>query len=200
MHTQSIAIRSALALGLVLSFALMPRPAEAAEDNVNYPGSDYRSFALTAPRWLDCQNMCTAESRCLSWTYVKPGVQGPRAVCWLKHAIPAKQANTCCISGLKNPTTVGTRSYALPTLGGVMVDYCAEIKQFSNRFHRNGCGRDAAHAFCRRAGHHAATFWDTDSRGGVVYNTVHPGSLQRCTFNPHNDVSRCRGFRVIVCS
>ncbi|MGI9382585.1 MAG: PAN domain-containing protein [Methyloligellaceae bacterium] len=189
-----------LALSLLVSLSLLPHAADAQEFNVDRPGSDYRNLDLQAPRWLDCQNMCTADARCLSWTYVKPGVQGPKARCWLKNKIPNPTTNTCCISGLKRPTSVGKQSYSLPTIGGVMVDYCAEIKQFTNgRLYRNGCGRDAAHAFCRRAGHKAATFWDIDSRGGVVYNTVHPGSLQRCSFNSSQAVTRCRGFRVIVC-
>lgn len=171
----------------------------AQEYDTDRMGSDFSRIPLVTPRWLDCRNMCTAQARCLSWTYVKPGYQGPQAVCYLKFAIPAPRANACCISGLKNPTTVGTRSFALPTLGGVMVDYCAEIRTFSNRPYRNGCGRDAANAFCRRAGLRGATFWDIDSRGGVVYGTIHPGSLQRCYFNSSQDVTRCRGFRVIVC-
>lgn len=90
-------------------------------------------------------------------------------------------------------------SFLLPKIGLNMVDYCAEILTFSNgKKYRNGCGRDAAIAFCKRAGKSFATFWDIDSTS-TPYDTVHPKTLQRCFFNSHNAVTRCRGFRVIEC-
>ncbi len=100
-------------------------------------------------------------------------------------------------AGLSVPAPAATFGY--PTYEGLMVDYCAEIRVYpGNKLYREGCGRDAAIWFCRRAGFGGARFWDVDSRAGS-YNTVHMKSLQRCIFNPHSDVQRCRGFRVIEC-
>jgi hypothetical protein len=66
--------------------------------DTNYFGSDYRNIDnITAAQ---CQAACKNESQCKAWTWVKPGVQGPQAKCWLKNAVPAKSANTCCISGV----------------------------------------------------------------------------------------------------
>ncbi len=46
-----------------------------------------------------CQNFCGQNSSCVAWTLVNPGIQGPQAVCWIKSALPAKTANSCCTSG-----------------------------------------------------------------------------------------------------
>ncbi len=74
---------------------------QAVESNTDRPGSDYRSF------WLDqqyrgCEVACENESRCKSWAYVKPGVQGRRAKCWLKDRVPSPVISRCCISGVKH--------------------------------------------------------------------------------------------------
>ena len=44
---------------------------------------------------------CPEDEVCASWTYVRPGVQGPKAHCWLKNPVarPVTDANT--ISGVK---------------------------------------------------------------------------------------------------
>jgi PAN domain len=47
----------------------------------------------------DCQNACSRHGRCVAWTMVKPGVQGPSTVCWLKHQVPAPVQSACCESG-----------------------------------------------------------------------------------------------------
>jgi hypothetical protein len=39
----------------------------------------------------------------MAFTYVNPGVQGPNARCWLKHAVPRSIPNACCTSGVKGP-------------------------------------------------------------------------------------------------
>ncbi|MEO0544215.1 MAG: PAN domain-containing protein [Pseudomonadota bacterium] len=70
------------------------------EDGIDRPGSDYRSFDLTAPAPALCQATCRDEQQCVAWTFVKPGVQGANARCWLKNPQPAQVANDCCISGV----------------------------------------------------------------------------------------------------
>jgi hypothetical protein len=71
------------------------------ELNTDRPGFDYRNFDLTAADANPCRAQCEAETQCLSWTYVAPGVQGVNARCWLKKAVPQQMANGCCISGVK---------------------------------------------------------------------------------------------------
>ncbi|MFK8036370.1 MAG: PAN domain-containing protein [Hyphomicrobiales bacterium] len=90
----------------VATVVLFAVPALAAETNTNRGGSDYRSFFLTQSDFLQCEQACAREAQCKAWTYVRPGIQGPNAKCWLKHSVPAATANNCCISGVAgNPTT-----------------------------------------------------------------------------------------------
>lgn len=78
------------------------------EDNTDRPGWDYQRLVLGnlgVPN--HCQDRCKAESdRCRAWTFVRRGVQGPSAVCYLKTAQPDAKANACCVSGL-NKKVVG---------------------------------------------------------------------------------------------
>lgn len=74
------------------------------EPNRDRPGMDYRNFDLSEARPELCQTACESDPRCKAYTYVKPGVQGPQARCWLKSGVPNAVANECCISGVKNVT------------------------------------------------------------------------------------------------
>ena len=70
-----------------------------AEGSVNRPGSDYQNFNVKTPE--ACEASCTDDRSCHSWTYVRPGVQGPAARCWLKNRVarPVPDGNT--VSGVK---------------------------------------------------------------------------------------------------
>jgi len=76
-------------------------PARQWEPNTDRPGSAYRSFDLPAPRPETCRDACWAEPQCRAFTYVRPGVQGPHARCWLKNVVPPARPNDCCLSGVK---------------------------------------------------------------------------------------------------
>ena len=76
------------------------------------PGADYKNFDLGQANPALCQASCAGEAQCQAWTYVKPGVQGATARCWLKNSVPAMTANTCCVSGVK------AVEYATDRLGG----------------------------------------------------------------------------------
>jgi hypothetical protein len=71
---------------------------------IDMPGNDYSSkpFGGTA---VDCENMCKIDGKCLSWTWVKPGVQNAQAMCWLKNAVPPSRQNPNTISGIKAGST-----------------------------------------------------------------------------------------------
>lgn len=70
---------------------------------VNLPGADYNDFDLPAANPKLCSDNCAGDPACQAWTYVNPGIQGAQARCYLKNAIPAQVANSCCISGVKLP-------------------------------------------------------------------------------------------------
>ena len=72
-------------------------------------GMDYESFEIKDPDFfsvppdtrpdLYCKSKCVRDPKCQAWTYVKEGVQGPYARCWLKSGVPSPLKNTCCVSG-----------------------------------------------------------------------------------------------------
>lgn len=97
--------KSALARVLLLAcIALVPGTVLAEstfEPNVDYPKFDYRSFEFTRPRPRLCQAACINDPRCRVWTFVRPGVLGQLASCWLKEDITIPRSNQCCVSGVK---------------------------------------------------------------------------------------------------
>jgi len=74
----------------------------ALELGTDRPGMDYKDFDLSSPDPKLCEDACKADSpKCKAFTYVKPGIQGPSARCWLKSGVPAAVKNDCCVSGIK---------------------------------------------------------------------------------------------------
>ena len=71
------------------------------ESNTNRRGQDYRNFDLAQPQPELCQSECAKDAKCKAYTYVKPGLQGPKAHCWLKSGVPSSQPDSCCVSGVK---------------------------------------------------------------------------------------------------
>jgi hypothetical protein len=69
--------------------------------NTNRPGQDYKNFELDTPDPELCQEACANDPNCQAYTYVKPGIQGAKARCWLKKTVPPAQNNNCCVSGVK---------------------------------------------------------------------------------------------------
>jgi len=78
-----------------------PPPTRQWEPQTDRPGSDYRSLDLRESRPEICRDTCWSERQCRAFTYVRPGVQGPHARCWLKNAVPPARPNDCCLSGVK---------------------------------------------------------------------------------------------------
>ena len=76
-------------------------PGGAFEPNTDRPGMDIARIELNAPDPLRCQRRCNDRGECRAWTYVRPGLQGPRAVCYLKSAAPPPKPSNCCVSGVK---------------------------------------------------------------------------------------------------
>ncbi len=82
----------------------LPRAfAQTTEVDTDRPGMDYTNFDLPSPDPGLCENACKEDPNCKAWTYVKPGIQGPQARCWLKSGIPEPAKNSCCVSGVIQP-------------------------------------------------------------------------------------------------
>jgi PAN domain len=75
------------------------KPDLKAENNTDRPGLDFMNFELDA--WEQCQSACASDQRCESWTYARPGFQGPRGRCWLKNRVARPVTNQQTISGVK---------------------------------------------------------------------------------------------------
>jgi hypothetical protein len=69
------------------------------ENNFDRPGQDYRSFGVQTPQL--CRNACAKDASCKAFTFVRSGSADTNGVCWLKRSVPARNANPCCISGVK---------------------------------------------------------------------------------------------------
>lgn len=79
-----------------------------AQANTDRPGGDMQppiTLEFKQGSFLtfeaECEGICKNNGLCRAWTMVKPGVQGPKARCYLKDRIPAARANNCCVSGAK---------------------------------------------------------------------------------------------------
>lgn len=71
------------------------------ENNIDRPGGDYQDFDLSEAKYQSCQNACANDANCQAYTYVRPGVQGTQARCWLKNTVPQAGESSCCVSGVK---------------------------------------------------------------------------------------------------
>ncbi|MBW7861776.1 MAG: hypothetical protein KJZ96_05970 [Rhodocyclaceae bacterium] len=102
---QHIMLTTALAIA-----ALLPTPARACGFNCDIPGGDMAAHYIQDAN--ACANACRSTRGCLGWTWVRPGIQGPQAVCYLKSHLNRAQGSNCCISGTAphvryNPMTYG---------------------------------------------------------------------------------------------
>ncbi|WP_193178410.1 PAN domain-containing protein [Oricola nitratireducens] len=88
---------------LTQTVAAPPEPSfkigEGMEDGIDRPGNDYRSLDLATADPALCQSECAGDNECVAWTFVKPGIQGDNARCWLKKPAPEQVKDACCISG-----------------------------------------------------------------------------------------------------
>lgn len=75
--------------------------AGAMEPDTDRMGGDLYGFALTQADPTACQTVCNAHAQCQAWTFVKPGIKGPTAQCYLKSPAPTPTRNNCCVSGAK---------------------------------------------------------------------------------------------------
>lgn len=74
------------------------------ENGVDMPGNDYKSFPLDKPDPTACRARCSDDAGCDGYTYVKPGVQGATAMCYLKKNPGTAITNGNCTSGIRSFT------------------------------------------------------------------------------------------------
>lgn len=87
--------------------------AGAMEADTDRMGGDLYGFALAQADPATCQTVCNAHAQCQAWTFVKPGIKGPDAQCYLKNPAPAPTRNNCCVSGAKTAAAATTATKPL---------------------------------------------------------------------------------------
>jgi hypothetical protein len=70
---------------------------------VNLYGGDYRNEATNDDGGYQCGIMCAEDQRCRAFSWVRPGVQGVTAMCWLKDQVPAPNRDDNTASGIVRP-------------------------------------------------------------------------------------------------
>jgi hypothetical protein len=96
--------RWAIAFVTLIAAAIPATASVSVEAATDRMGSDYAGFDLPAPDPARCAKACDDDATCKAYTYVKPGVQGPKPRCYLKSAVPPATASACCVSGVKTLT------------------------------------------------------------------------------------------------
>jgi len=163
----------------------------AVEWDTNRPGLDYRDFWLSEPLPAHCRRACNQEAQCRAWTFVKPGLQGPQAKCWLKSGVPPKAQDTCCVSGVRGGAqatgipAAGAKTFVNPSVEGYRVDWCQTLGV--------GCGKPAADAFCRLQGLTQSTSHVVARHIGAQSPTRTLGAGEIC------NAPECDGFKSITC-
>jgi hypothetical protein len=94
------------------SLSIAQQASVSLEPDTDRPGNNYRNFDLEQPDVDFCLDACQKDPRCKAFTYVNPGVQGPKARCWLKDAVPPAKSSSCCISGVKTAGATQSQSRA----------------------------------------------------------------------------------------
>ncbi len=114
------------------------------EWNIDRPGKDIGRLTLPTANPHLCKTRCENNSRCKAWTYVKPNtIQGPRPQCWIKHTVPSKRPNKCCISGVKTnkPVAPGLAEWNIDRPGSDYKNF--NLPQPNAALCRNACTKEA---------------------------------------------------------
>ena len=70
------------------------------EHGYDRPGGELVGKHTGVTSAQQCSQMCSNNLKCVAFTWVKPNIQGPTGVCWLKGSLSNKTLNTCCVSGV----------------------------------------------------------------------------------------------------
>ncbi|MDD1654278.1 MAG: PEGA domain-containing protein [Methanomicrobiales archaeon] len=93
-----------LCLLVMMALLIVPCAADTAMqqyDQTDLRGGDYFHAESSIYDPGTCAQECLEDSRCIGSTYVKPGIQGQYAVCWLKDKAWTKQPNVNTVSFVK---------------------------------------------------------------------------------------------------
>ncbi|MGH7098426.1 MAG: PAN domain-containing protein [Stellaceae bacterium] len=107
-----------------LGFAVLVAPAAPAQAQVGYDrqGSDYLSFTVHLADPAICAARCEHDGRCRAWSFSYPHTRKVLATCRLMRRVPPRQADDCCVSGVRGAGVVEPRhngiEYGIDRIGG----------------------------------------------------------------------------------
>jgi len=111
-------MKSILNLFLIGAFLLSPTFSEGAiiklENGIDLPKGMYLKHYNQIESANRCMKICKSTNRCVAFTWVRPGVQGPTGVCWLKSTTGYRVKNSCCISGIVSIPKPGFGGFLKP--------------------------------------------------------------------------------------
>jgi hypothetical protein len=99
-----LAFSMPLAAAAISVLLLYASPSVACGPYCDMPG-DRGGVAYYIDNAVACESTCDGTPDCAGWTWVKPGLQGPQAVCWIKKQIVSTRRSNCCISGYRGDRT-----------------------------------------------------------------------------------------------
>jgi hypothetical protein len=132
-----LAVFSAFALLVVLC---APQPLHA-QANFDRPGGDYSQSTILSGDPADCATQCERDRRCRAWSFNYPTYTITEAVCFLKNNVPARVANTCCISGVSGAGVIEERTGAVE----------ASTDRFGGDYHNFEMKADDDEDVCKQA-------------------------------------------------
>ncbi len=112
-------VHRAAMLALVLPLLCGPAHAQYGYDR---RGGDYMSFAVRNGDPTVCAARCERDARCRAWSFSFPRTEETSATCWLKNRVPPRNADPCCVSGVRGAGVTapreGVTEYAIDRIGG----------------------------------------------------------------------------------
>lgn len=116
-----IASRRFAAIALAAALLVGIPTAQACGPYCDLQGGDKAAYYMDNA--MACEWTCDRTNYCRGWTWVKPGVQGPKAVCYLKATLMPAKRSSCCISGYRGDHTAAAsvRQFRFDVGGQVQV-------------------------------------------------------------------------------
>jgi len=96
INLQSLVSQRQQAVSLAQNIAAAQNEPFHFEYNMNRPGNDYGQRTTVSPE--ACRAICSTDSACQAFTFVKPPAGSTAGQCYLKRSVPTAAANPCCIS------------------------------------------------------------------------------------------------------
>lgn len=98
-----------------------------AQSGFDRRGGDYLKFEIRTGDPAVCAARCERDARCLAWSFSYPRTANALATCWLKDEVPPRNADKCCVSGVRGAGVIEPRGpeteFSIDRFGGDYRDF-----------------------------------------------------------------------------